>query len=87
MTTTFDDAAFAALPVAPDAVAALRERAFEEFRALPMPSPETEEWRYTDLSGFACSTSRRTRPGHGGGRARRTAATSPRRCSSTTRAS
>jgi Fe-S cluster assembly protein SufD len=29
--------------------AALRERAFEQFEAMPMPSPETEEWRYTDL--------------------------------------
>lgn len=28
---------------------ALRERAFAEFEAMPMPSPETEEWRYTDL--------------------------------------
>src|SRR5204863_1362880 len=27
----------------------LRERAFEQFEATPMPSPETEEWRYTDL--------------------------------------
>jgi Fe-S cluster assembly protein SufD len=28
---------------------AARERAFERFEAMPMPSPETEEWRYTDL--------------------------------------
>jgi Fe-S cluster assembly protein SufD len=27
----------------------LRDRAFEQFEATPMPSPETEEWRYTDL--------------------------------------
>ena len=27
----------------------LRTRAFEQFEAMPMPSPETEEWRYTDL--------------------------------------
>jgi Fe-S cluster assembly protein SufD len=29
-----------------------REEAFELFDALPMPSPETEEWRYTDLRHF-----------------------------------
>ena len=27
-------------------------RRFEEFEALPVPSQETEEWRYTDLSDF-----------------------------------
>ena len=27
----------------------MRESAFEQFEAMPMPSPETEEWRYTDL--------------------------------------
>ena len=31
---------------------ALREEAFELFRALPIPSQETEEWRYTDLSSL-----------------------------------
>jgi Fe-S cluster assembly protein SufD len=31
---------------------AQRERAFERFETLPIPSPETEEWRYTDLTGF-----------------------------------
>jgi Fe-S cluster assembly protein SufD len=30
-------------------VGAARDRAFERFEAMPMPSPETEEWRYTDL--------------------------------------
>jgi Fe-S cluster assembly protein SufD len=30
----------------------LRQEAFERFRALPIPSQETEEWRYTDLSGL-----------------------------------
>ena len=29
---------------------ALREEAFERFEAMPLPSPETEEWRYTDVS-------------------------------------
>ena len=33
----------------------LREGAFEEFQAMPMPSPETEEWRYTDLREFDLS--------------------------------
>ena len=40
------------LPAAPDHVRQLRTRAFEEFLALPLPSPQTEEWRYTDLSGL-----------------------------------
>src|SRR5262245_51912915 len=30
----------------------LRERGFATFEATPMPSPETEEWRYTDLREF-----------------------------------
>jgi Fe-S cluster assembly protein SufD len=30
----------------------LRDRAFQQFEAMPMPSPETEEWRYTDLREF-----------------------------------
>ena len=33
----------------------LRERAFEEYVALPFPSPETEEWRYTDLQDLDLS--------------------------------
>ena len=49
---TFDDAAFDALPPAPEYVRSLRKAAFEEFRSLPIPSQETEEWRYTDLSSF-----------------------------------
>ncbi|MGH2674737.1 MAG: SufB/SufD family protein, partial [Actinomycetota bacterium] len=36
----------------PAFVTALREGALETFEALPIPSPETEEWRYTDLTGF-----------------------------------
>jgi Fe-S cluster assembly protein SufD len=51
--TTFDERALAALPEAVGSARTLRERAFEEFRALPVPSQETEEWRYTDLSGLA----------------------------------
>src|SRR3989442_11566154 len=30
----------------------LREPAFAQFESAPVPSPETEEWRYTDLRGF-----------------------------------
>src|SRR5712691_13436412 len=30
----------------------LRNSAFEQFGAMPMPSPDTEEWRYTDLREF-----------------------------------
>jgi Fe-S cluster assembly protein SufD len=52
ITTGFDEEALAMLPAAPDHVRRLRTRAFEEFLALPLPSPQTEEWRYTDLSGF-----------------------------------
>jgi Fe-S cluster assembly protein SufD len=37
---------------------ALRERAFAQFQAMPVPSPETEEWRYTDLRGFDLSAFR-----------------------------
>ena len=55
--TTFDEEALGALPAAPDFVEALRKQAFTEYLALPIPSQETEEWRYTDLSeldlGFA----------------------------------
>jgi Fe-S cluster assembly protein SufD len=34
---------------ATDGSAGLRQEAFESFQALPTPSPDTEEWRYTDL--------------------------------------
>jgi Fe-S cluster assembly protein SufD len=39
-------------PGEPGWTRALREEAFGLFRALPIPSQETEEWRYTDLSGL-----------------------------------
>ncbi|HSJ50896.1 MAG TPA: Fe-S cluster assembly protein SufD [Actinomycetota bacterium] len=48
----FDEDALARLPEAPSFVQAIRKQAFEEFRALPLPSQETEEWRYTDLEEF-----------------------------------
>ena len=56
-TTGFDEGTLQALPAAPDYLQTLRTQAFREFQALPIPSQETEEWRYTDLSeldlGFA----------------------------------
>ncbi len=52
VTTGFDERALAALPSGPDFLSALRKQAFEEFLALPIPSQETEEWRYTDLSAL-----------------------------------
>ncbi len=55
--TTFGEEALGALPAAPAFVESLRKQAFTEYLALPIPSQETEEWRYTDLSdldlGFA----------------------------------
>jgi hypothetical protein len=48
--TGFDEVALAALPTTTPFVESLRKQAFEEFVALPIPSQETEEWRYTDLS-------------------------------------
>jgi Fe-S cluster assembly protein SufD len=48
--TTFDEEALAALAASAPFVDALRNQAFEEYLALPIPSQETEEWRYTDLS-------------------------------------
>jgi Fe-S cluster assembly protein SufD len=64
--TTFDRAALDALPAAPGSVGAIRTQAFDEFEALPAPSPATEEWRYTDLSAFDLDFTPHV-PGHGGG--------------------
>jgi Fe-S cluster assembly protein SufD len=47
---TFDERALDDLPEGPASVAAHRRNAFELFRSMPLPSQETEEWRYTDLS-------------------------------------
>jgi Fe-S cluster assembly protein SufD len=52
LTTPFTKQALADLPPAGPFVGALREQALAEFEAAPIPSPETEEWRYTDLSEF-----------------------------------
>ena len=65
-TETFDETALAALPQAPAFIESIRKQAFEEFRTLPIPSQETEEWRYTDLSAFDLSFVPHT-PGHGNG--------------------
>jgi Fe-S cluster assembly protein SufD len=62
-TTTFDESALEGLPSAPGFLQTIRKQAFEEFRALPIPSQETEEWRYTDLSEFDLSF-RPHVPGH-----------------------
>ena len=51
-TTTFDERALDALPDGAGSTAVQRRRALELFRSLPVPSQETEEWRYTDLSAF-----------------------------------
>ena len=50
MTTTFDADALESLPSAPSYIEEIRMTAFDQFQALPIPSQETEEWRYTDLS-------------------------------------
>ena len=39
-----------------------RQRAFEQFEGTPMPSPETEEWRYTDLRQFELDQFRPFKP-------------------------
>jgi len=64
--TTFDRAALDALPIAPGSTGAIRERAFAQFQAMVMPSQETEEWRYTDLSAFELDFVPHV-PGHGRG--------------------
>lgn len=43
-------------------VSTLRQEALAQFDALPVPSPETEEWRYTDLRQLDLSAFRAYRP-------------------------
>jgi len=50
--TGFDKETLARLPETAAFVEELRGQSLEEFGALPVPSQDTEEWRYTDLSGF-----------------------------------
>jgi Fe-S cluster assembly protein SufD len=51
-TTGFTEERLPAPAGEPAFASALRREAFDAFRALPTPSQETEEWRYTDLSGL-----------------------------------
>jgi Fe-S cluster assembly protein SufD len=51
-TSTFDERALETLPNGSASTAAQRRRALELFQSMPVPSQETEEWRYTDLSTF-----------------------------------
>ena len=51
-TSRFDEHALAELPEVAGFTGDLRLRALREFEEMPIPSQETEEWRYTDLSGF-----------------------------------
>jgi Fe-S cluster assembly protein SufD len=50
----------------PSFAAALREEARGLFQNLPVPSQETEEWRYTDLSGLDLEAFRPFTPGRQG---------------------
>ncbi|MCI0634268.1 MAG: Fe-S cluster assembly protein SufD [Actinobacteria bacterium] len=62
--TGFDEHALTALPASAPFVQRLREEAFERFLALPIPSQETEEWRYTDLEGLDLDLRPFTEGGH-----------------------
>ena len=53
LTTPFDERALAELPEVAGFTGEMRLRALHEFEAMPTPSQETEEWRYTDLSEFS----------------------------------
>ena len=55
MTETLTEPGFTKGGVPADGLTAVRERAFQAFETLPVPSQETEEWRYTDLSGLDLS--------------------------------
>jgi len=48
----FDERALADLPEVAGFTGDVRLHALRSFDALPIPPQETEEWRYTDLSGF-----------------------------------
>ena len=76
--------------------APLRRDAFERFEAMPLPSAETEEWRYTDLTeldlgAYSPARKSRRRPrstsvqARGARRPPATSATGPASPSSTTR--
>ena len=61
VTSRFDQHALEALPSRALFVERLRARSFDAFEALPIPSQETEEWRYTDLEGSTSTCSRSPR--------------------------
>ena len=63
--TSFDERALEALPSNASFVETRRRQAFLEFEAMPLPSQETEEWRYTDLEDYTFDL----RPFAEGGRA------------------
>jgi Fe-S cluster assembly protein SufD len=65
-TETFDQRALAGLTDTSGFVGSLRAKAFEQYTTMPIPSQETEEWRYTDLSGLDLSFVPHV-PGHGAG--------------------
>jgi Fe-S cluster assembly protein SufD len=50
--TSFTEEALAGLPPAGTFGDSVREQALIQFEAAPIPSQDTEEWRYTDLSEF-----------------------------------
>jgi Fe-S cluster assembly protein SufD len=50
--TRLDEGALPHPPGEPAALRDLRRRGLEAFTTLPVPSQETEEWRYTDLSNL-----------------------------------
>ena len=63
-TSRFTKETLADLPPAGDFVRSQREQALAEFDAAPIPSQETEEWRYTDLSSFEFDFAPFTPGGH-----------------------
>jgi Fe-S cluster assembly protein SufD len=65
-TETFDQRALAGLSDTSGFVGSLRAKAFEQYTTMPIPSQETEEWRYTDLSSLDLSFVPHV-PGHGAG--------------------
>ncbi len=63
--TGFDEEALSALSSSnAPFVESIRKQAFQEFLALPGPSAETEEWRYTDVSDLSLDLRPFTDGGH-----------------------
>ena len=78
ISSRFDEHALAELPEVAGFTGELRLRALAEFEAMPIPSQETEEWRYTDLSDFDLDFAPFS-PGGPGGEPRRGAGRRARR--------